>query len=143
MSAFETILLGIRKNNPRLFWDLKSKVCRHKNADRDEEFNTRYGSFRGSQLVIEKVKPIPRDVAAVNLSKMVTDAKLKDSKQVVDYMIRRFMRVAPDDATRAKLAAFLDKQLGTSDIAAAQTFLEEPLRLLLHLIMSQPEYQLA
>ena len=37
MSAFETILLGIRKNNPRLFWDLKSKVCRHKNADRDDD----------------------------------------------------------------------------------------------------------
>ena len=115
----------------------------NKNADRDEEFNTRYGSFRGSQLAIERVKPIPRDVAAVNLSKMVSGAKLKDTKQVVDYMIHRFMRVAPDDATRTKLTAFLDKQLGTSDVIAAQTYLEEPLRLLLHLIMSQPEYQLA
>ena len=33
----------------------------NKNADRDEEFNTRYGSFRGSQLAIQRVKPIPRD----------------------------------------------------------------------------------
>jgi hypothetical protein len=32
--------------------------------------------------------------------------------------------------------------LGTSDIAVAETYLEEPLRLVLHLIMSQPEYQL-
>lgn len=115
----------------------------NKNADRDEEFNTRYGSFRGSQLAIEKVKPIPREIAQVNLSRMVTDAKLKNSTQVVDYLIHRFMRVPPDDESRRKLVAFLDKQLGTSDITVAETYLEEPLRLLLHLIMSQPEYQLA
>ena len=41
------------------------------NADRDEEFNTRYGSFRGSQMAIERVKAIPRDTAQVNLSQMV------------------------------------------------------------------------
>ena len=42
-----------------------------------------------------------------------------------------------------KLVAFLDHELGTSDISAANTYLEEPLRLVLHLIMSQPEYQLS
>jgi hypothetical protein len=52
------------------------------------------------------------------------------------------MRVAPGDAVRGKLIAFLNKELGTEDIAAAQTFMEQPLRLCLHLIMSQPEYQL-
>ena len=35
----------------------------NKNADRDEDFNTRYGSFRGSQMAIERVKPIPRDIS--------------------------------------------------------------------------------
>src|SRR6202049_621666 len=29
------------------------------NADRDEDFNTRYGSFRGSQMGVERVKPLP------------------------------------------------------------------------------------
>ncbi len=48
------------------------------NADRDEDFNTRYGSFRGWQLAIEKVKPIPRDIAQVDLSRMVLDAKLTE-----------------------------------------------------------------
>ena len=28
-------------------------------ADRDEDFNTRYGSFRGWQMAIQRVKPIP------------------------------------------------------------------------------------
>jgi uncharacterized protein (DUF1800 family) len=113
------------------------------NADRDEDFNTRYGSFRGWQLAIEKVKPIPRDIAQVDLSRMVLDAKLKDTTQVVDYLIRRFMRVPPGDAARQKIIDFLDHELGTKDIAAAQTYMEEPLRKVLHLIMSQPEYQLS
>ncbi|HJT86856.1 MAG TPA: DUF1800 family protein, partial [Bryobacteraceae bacterium] len=114
----------------------------NKNADRDEDFNTRYGSFRGSQLAIERVKPIPRDAAQINLSRMVLDAKLKNTTQVVDYLIHRFMRVPPGGAERERLIAFLDKDLGTSEIAAAQTYMEQSLRLLLHLIMSQPEYQL-
>src|SRR5262252_1223815 len=62
-------------------------------ADRDEDFNTRYGSFRGWQMAIEKVKPIPRDTAHVNLSKMVLDQNPKDTTQVIDYFIHRFMQV--------------------------------------------------
>ncbi|HEX4275263.1 MAG TPA: DUF1800 domain-containing protein [Bryobacteraceae bacterium] len=112
-------------------------------ADRDEDFNTRYGSFRGSQMAIERVKPIPRDTAQVNLSRLVMKEKLANTTQVVGYLVRRFMRVPPNDATRRKLVAFLDKELGTSDITAAQTYMEQPLRLVLHLIMSQPEYQLS
>jgi uncharacterized protein (DUF1800 family) len=112
-------------------------------ADRDEDFNTRYGSFRGSQLALERVKPIPRDTAQVHLAKMVLAENLKNTTQVVDYLIARFMRVPPSDAVRHELVAFLDHELGTSDIAAASTYLEEPLRLVLHLIMSQPEYQLS
>jgi hypothetical protein len=113
------------------------------NADRNEDFNTRYGSFRGSQMAIERVKPIPRDTAQVNLSKMVVDQHLKNTTQVVDYLVHRFMRVPPNDATRRQFVGFLNNELGTSDIAAAQTYMEYSLRLLLHLIMSQPEYQLS
>jgi hypothetical protein len=113
------------------------------NADRDEEFNTRYGSFRGSQMAIERVKAIPRDTAQVNLSRMVLKENLKDTTEVVNYMVHRFMRVPPSDSSRKKLVAFLDHELGTSVVSVAQTYLEYPLRLLLHLIMSQPEYQLS
>src|SRR5579871_4999452 len=112
------------------------------NADRDEEFNTRYGSFRGSQLAIERVKAIPRDTAQINLSQMVLSARCKDTTAVVDYLVHRFMTVAPSDSVRAKLVGFLNGELGTSDIAEAQTYMEDSLRLVLHLIMSQPEYQL-
>lgn len=118
------------------------------NADRDEEFNTRYGSFRGSQLAIERVKAIPRDTAQINLSRMVLEAqvngaKLRNTAQAVDYLISRFMRVPPGADARQRLIAFLNEDLGTQDIATAQTYMENSLRLTLHLIMSQPEYQLA
>jgi hypothetical protein len=112
-------------------------------ADRDEDFNTRYGSFRGWQMAIERVKPIPRDIAPLNISEMVLGANAKNTTEAVDYLIRRFMRVPPGEDARQKMIAFLNKELGTTEIAVAQTYMEDSLRLALHLIMSQPEYQLA
>jgi len=112
-------------------------------ADRDEDFNTRYGSFRGWQMAIEKVKPIPRHAARIDLAQMVLGARLKNTTEVVDYFIHRFMRVPPGDDARRKLVRFLDTELGTPDISVAQTYMEDSLRLVLHLIMSQPEYQLS
>ncbi|HEV8414490.1 MAG TPA: DUF1800 domain-containing protein [Bryobacteraceae bacterium] len=114
----------------------------NKNADRDEDFNTRYGSFRGSQMAIQRVKPIPRDTAQINLAKMVLDQHLANSSQTVDYLIHRFMTVPPSAEARQKLIVFLTNDLGTDDISAAKTYMEDSLRLVLHLIMSQPEYQL-
>jgi hypothetical protein len=61
---------------------------------------------------------------------------------VVDYLIHRFLRVPPGDEARQKLIAFLNNALGTTDISVAKTYMEDSLRLVLHLIMSQPEYQL-
>ena len=125
--------------------DAKSGMLAESNmsADRDEDFNTRYGSFRGWQMAIEKVKPIPRDIARIDLTRMVLDQHPKTTAQVVDYLTHRFLRVPPDAGTRQKLISFLTKELGTTDIAVAQTYLEDPLRLVLHLIMSEPEYQLS
>jgi hypothetical protein len=105
--------------------DSKSAMAEsNMSADRDEDFNTRYGSFRGSQMAIQRVKPIPRDTAGIDLTRMVMNANLKNTDQAVDYLIRRFMCVPPADATRRKPAAFLNKELGTADISAAQTYLE-------------------
>src|SRR5436309_14273777 len=112
-------------------------------ADRDEDFNTRYGSFRGWQMAIERVKPIPRHAATIDLTTIIINARLKNTTEVVDYFIRRFMRVPPVEEKRKELIAFLNKQLGTSDAEVAKTFMEDPLRLFLHLLMSEPEFQLS
>jgi hypothetical protein len=51
--------------------------------------------------------------------------------------------VQPGEASRERLVAFLDEDLGTSDMASADTYMEDSLRVLTHLIMSLPEYQLS
>ena len=111
-------------------------------ADRDEDFNTRFGSYRGWQLAIQKVKPIPRRSIQVSLADMVLAEDPASTGDVVDYFVMRLMRVPVADVERQMLVAFLDEELGTSEIAGAESYLEEPLRMLIHLIMSQPEYQL-
>ena len=107
-----------------------------------EDFNTRYASYRGWQMAIERVKAIPRDTAQINLSAMVRQKKLTTTSQVVDYFLARFVRVQPSPDARARLIKFLDADLGTSDIGRAETYMEDSLRKLTHLIMSLPEYQL-
>lgn len=111
-------------------------------ADRDEDFNTRYGSYRGWQMAIAKVKPIARAAAEIDLAAMVRAEDLATTADVVDYFLLRFMSVPMGKAERQMLIDFLDQELGTSDVARAESYLEDPLRLLVHLIMSQPEYQL-
>jgi len=53
------------------------------------------------------------------------------------------MAVPPGDDARRRIIEFLNKDLGTEKIAQAQTYMEYSLRMALHLIMSQPEYQLS
>ncbi len=111
-------------------------------ADRDEDFNTRLASFRGWQQALQRVKPIPRAAAQLDLAAMVNAAGCKTARQATDYLVARFISVPVDEPTRQRLAAFLAAELGTEDLARAQTYLEEPLRVTLHLILSLPEYQL-
>lgn len=111
-------------------------------ADRNEDFNTRYASYRGWQMAIQRVKPIPRFAAQVDLTAMVGEAGLKTTGEVVDYMLARFLTVAVNAEQRKLLVEFLDRELGTSDIAAAKSYMEDGLRMLVHMILSTPEYQL-
>ena len=111
-------------------------------ADRDEDFNTRYGSYRGWQMAIEKVKPIKRVAAKLNISKMVLSNGAKTSEDAVNYLLNRFLSVPVSDKKRLQLINFLDFALGTDDLIESESYLEDPLRLVLHLIMSEPEYQL-
>jgi len=111
-------------------------------VDRDEEFNTRLGSYRGWRMAIEKVKPIIRTSAQLNLTQMVLAAKCKTSEDAIDYLIKRFFAVPIDQDTKKLIANFLTDQLGTNDIKEASTFSEEALRETFHLLLSLPEYQL-
>ena len=122
--------------------DAKEVTSMSMQADRDEDFNTRLASFRGWQLALQRVKPIPRDTAQIDLSSMVLGAGCKTAREAADYMLARFISVPLGASTHERIAKFLENELGTSDLAKASSFLEEPLRTTLHVILSLPEYQL-
>ncbi|OLD22470.1 MAG: hypothetical protein AUJ01_00340 [Acidobacteria bacterium 13_1_40CM_3_65_5] len=110
-------------------------------ADRDEDFNTRYASYRGYVLAYERTKPIPRRVADVSLTSIVAAAHANTSDAVVDHFIRRFLRVPIDEKDRKVLVDFLREKLHGSTVQPSET-LEPALRELLYLVLSMPEYQL-
>jgi uncharacterized protein (DUF1800 family) len=107
-----------------------------------EDFNTRYGSLVGWQEAVRRIKPIPRAAAQFELSDMVKAAGAKTTADAVDHLARRLLSVPVNGTVRNTLVAFLERQLGTADLAQAQTYMERPLRLTAHLIMSSPEFQL-
>ena len=111
-------------------------------VDREEDFNTRYGSYRGWQRAIERVKPIPRQLARLDLTAMVMRLELATPVAVVDYFMAHFFSVPLDDKTHGMLADAFERELGTKDVLSTRTYMEEPLRVLLHLMLSRPEYQL-
>jgi len=122
--------------------DAKEVTSMSMQADRDEEFNTRLASYRGWQTALQRVKPIPRATAQLDLSAMVLGAGCKNARAAVDYLLARYVSVPLDASTHERIAKFLENELGTSDLTAAASFLEEPLRSTLHVILSLPEYQL-
>jgi hypothetical protein len=93
-------------------------------------------------MAIQKVKPIPRFAAQVDLTAMVTEARLETTAQAVDYLMQRFLTVPLNAVQRKMLVDLLDRELGTASLAEARTYMEDGLRVLLHLILSTPEYQL-
>jgi hypothetical protein len=110
-------------------------------ADRDEDYNTRYASYRGYVMAFERTRPIPRNAANLDLTAMIASAHAGTVEAVVDQFVRRFLSapLAPKD--RAVLADFLRSKLGGSTVPAGD-MLEPTLRELLYLVLSTPEYQL-
>jgi uncharacterized protein (DUF1800 family) len=108
-----------------------------------EEFNTHYASLKGWEEAVRRVKPTPRGAAQFSLTALVLADGATSTAGAVDRLIARFLSAPLDTEARAAAVAFLEAELGTADLDRAKTYLEEPLRLTAHLIMSTPEYQLA
>jgi hypothetical protein len=107
-----------------------------------EDFNTRYASLVGWQEAVRRLKPLLRAPPQFDLSAAVLAAGAKTAAEAVDHLLVRLLRVPVDDEVRMTLAAFLEHQLGTSDLERGSTYLDRPLRLVTHLIMSSPNFQL-
>ena len=111
-------------------------------TERDELFNTRVSGYRAWAQAMQKLIPTPRGAARVDLTRMILDSGAETTAEAVDYLLARFLRMPASADVREALVAFLDAELGTPDIARARTYLEDPLRMVAHLIMSTPEYQI-
>jgi hypothetical protein len=61
----------------------------------------------------------------------------------VDYLLWRILRVPTARTTRDTLVEFLTKELGTDSVVRARSYMEDALRMTVHLIMSTAEYQLS
>jgi uncharacterized protein (DUF1800 family) len=112
-------------------------------ADRDEDFNTRYGGYMGYVMAYERLTLVPRHVADLDLAQMVTDAGAETAEEIVDHLVRRFLRVPVDAAARTVLVARFRDELGADRISSPGPRVERALRSLLYLVLSAPEYQLA
>ena len=60
----------------------------------------------------------------------------------VDHMLMRFLSVPVDQETRRKISTLLEYDLGTADLKHANSYMEDALRNVLHVILSLPAYQL-
>ena len=112
------------------------------NKERDELFNTRVSGYRAWAQAMQKLIPTPRGAARINLTEIVLDSGSTTTGEAVDALLDRFLRLPVSDDTRGAFVALLDAELGTTDLARAQTYMEDPLRMVTHLIMSTPEYQI-
>ena len=88
-------------------------------ADRDEDYNTRYASYRGYLMAFERTRPIPRRVADINLTAMVAAAHANTVDEAVDCFLQRFLRVPLAAKDRTVLVDFLRGAVGASALRAA------------------------
>jgi hypothetical protein len=111
-------------------------------ADADEDYNTRYGGYRGYVLAYERVKLVERHRLDVDLAEMVREAGSESPEQAVDHLLARFLRVPLESASRDALVAFLEERLGSATLSDRSAAVEDALRSVLYLVFSSTEYQL-
>ncbi len=115
-------------------------------ADADEDYNTRYGGYRGYVMAYERIPPVPRHVLDVDLRAIVLTAGAVDAEGAVDHLLRRFLRVPLAEQGRRALVRHLERELESTRLGdpaeAAVEKVEAALRSTLYLVFSSPEYQL-
>jgi uncharacterized protein (DUF1800 family) len=112
------------------------------NRERDELFNTRVSGYRAWAEAMRRLIPTPRGAARFDMTRMVLDSGATTTTEAVDHLLGRFLRMPVSSDLRDGLVTLLDDELGTTDLVRAETYLEDPLRMVTHIIMSTPEYQI-
>ncbi len=110
-------------------------------ADADEEYNTRYGGYRGYVLAYERVKLVPRHSADFKLAAIVRGSGAANASEAVDHLVKRFLRTPLAAADRQELVDLLTEQIGSRALGDDRAELEAALRSVLYVVLCSPEYQ--
>ena len=94
--------------------------------------NSRWISTRG---ILAGVAIVGLQASALTAQQAPTSAARSDRPDLQG--IWRFATL-----TRDTLVTFLTRELGTGSLDRAKSYMEDPLRMTAHLIMSTPEYQI-
>lgn len=108
-----------------------------------ETFNTRYASLIGYSEAVRKLKPTPRAAAQFSLTCTMLEAGARSTEEAVDLLVNQLLVVPLSAPARQALIGTLTDELGTTELAEAESYMEHGLRIVAHLIMSSPQYQLA
>ena len=108
-----------------------------------EEFNTHYASLKGWEEAVRKIKPILRAPAQFSLTEMVFAAQAKTTADAVDLLLASLSCRADRRRSARRDGRVPGRAARHQRPRACPQLSEEPLRLVAHLIMSAPEYQLA
>ena len=111
-------------------------------ADADEDYNTRYGGYRGYVLAFERIKLVPRYSAEFNLVSLVRTAGAETAADAVEHLATRFLRTPLGEGDQQRLVKLLRARLGAKDLVQPGPIMEEALRSVLYVILCSPEYQL-
>ena len=111
-------------------------------ADSDEDYNTRYGGYRGYVLAFERIKLVPRHRAEFDLASIVRAAGAETVSEAVDHLLARFLRTPLSDGDRMELVEFLEKRIGSQSLGGDPDLVGDALRSALYIVLCSPEYQL-
>ena len=111
-------------------------------ADADEDYNTRYGGYRGYVLAYERIKPVPRHHAEFDLASIMRSAGAETAAEAVDHLLLRFVRTPLPVGLRDDLVRHLEDQLGGRGLDEDTDQVANALRSTLYVVLCSPEYQL-
>ena len=111
-------------------------------ADADEDYNTRYGGYRGYVMAFERVKLVHRHAADFDLQSILKADGAETAADAVDRLASRFLRVPLPEGSRVQLVDFIEGQIGSSRLVGDSDLLGQTLRDALYMLLCSPEYQL-
>ena len=134
----DRLALGMNITNATRSGDSGSSML----ADADEDYNTRYGGYRGYVLAYERVKLVSRRPAEFDLASLVRSAGAETPAGAVDHLLLRFLRTPVPAEARNGLVRHLDKELGPDGLSGSPSDVADALLSTLYIMLCSPEYQL-